>query len=53
VKVLIKILKIDPKNENKKTGPANDKPIKNIDKAREIGKILAKIYHDQYNNRIN
>jgi hypothetical protein len=27
VKVLIKVLKIDSKNENKEAGPANDKPI--------------------------
>jgi hypothetical protein len=46
VKALIEILKIDPKNENKETGPANDKFIKDIDKAREIGKALAKICHD-------
>jgi hypothetical protein len=53
VKVLIKTLKIDPKDESKKAEPANDKLTENIDKAREIGKALAKIYHDQYNNRIN
>jgi hypothetical protein len=46
VKALIKILKINLKDENKKAEPANDKPIKNIDKAREIGKVLAKIYYD-------
>jgi hypothetical protein len=46
VKILIKILKIDPKDENKETGPVNDKFTKNIDKAREIGKALVKIYHD-------
>jgi hypothetical protein len=46
VKALIKALKIDPKNENKKTEPANDKLIKDIDKAREIGKALIKIYYD-------
>jgi hypothetical protein len=53
VKILIKILKIDPKDENKKAGPANDKFIENIDKARKIRKALAKVYYDQYNNRIN
>jgi hypothetical protein len=46
VKALIETLKIDPKNESKKAGPANDKPIENIDKAREIRKALIKIYHD-------
>jgi hypothetical protein len=46
VKVLIKTLKIDPKDESKEAGPANDKPTKNIDKAREIRKALAKICHD-------
>jgi hypothetical protein len=46
VKILIEILKINPKNENKKAGPANDKFIKNIDKAREIGKALVKVYYD-------
>jgi hypothetical protein len=46
VKVLIKILKIDPKDENKETEPANDKFTKNIDKARKIRKALTKIYHD-------
>jgi hypothetical protein len=53
VKALMKALKIDPKNESKKIGPANDKLTENIDKTREIRKTLAKIYHDQYNNRIN
>ena len=53
VKALIKTLKIDPKNEINETGPANDKPTENIDKARKIRKALAKICHDQYNNRIN
>jgi hypothetical protein len=46
VKVLIKILKIDPKNESKEAGPVNDKFIENIDKARGIRKALAKIYYD-------
>jgi hypothetical protein len=46
VKVLIKILKIDLKDESKKTGPVNDKFIENIDKAREIGKALVKVYYD-------
>ena len=46
VKALIEILKINPKNEIKETESANDKPTKNIDKAREIRKALAKIYHD-------
>jgi hypothetical protein len=46
VKILIKVLKIDPKNENKKAGPANDKSIKNIDKARGIRKALTKICYD-------
>jgi len=46
-------LKIDPKNETKETEPANDKPTEDIDKARGIGKALAKVCHDQYNNRIN
>jgi hypothetical protein len=50
VKVLMKTLKIDPKDESKKAGPVNDKPTKNIDKAREIRKTLAKVCHDQYNN---
>jgi hypothetical protein len=53
VKTLIKILKIDPKDESKKAEPVNNKFTKNIDKARKIGKALAKVYHDQYNNRIN
>jgi hypothetical protein len=46
VKILIKVLKIDSKDESKETEPTNDKLIKNIDKAREIGKTLAKICHD-------
>jgi hypothetical protein len=46
VKILIEILKIDPKDESKEAGPANDKFIKNIDKARKIRKALAKICHD-------
>jgi hypothetical protein len=46
VKILIEILKIDPKNESKEAEPANNKFIKNIDKAREIGKALAKVCHD-------
>jgi hypothetical protein len=46
VKILMEILKIDSKDENKKAGPANDKSIKNIDKARKIGKALAKICYD-------
>jgi hypothetical protein len=46
VKILIKVLKIDLKDESKKAGPANDKLTKNIDKAREIGKALAKICYD-------
>jgi hypothetical protein len=46
VKALIEALKIDLKNENKKTGPVNDKLTKNIDKTREIKKALAKICHD-------
>jgi hypothetical protein len=46
VKVLIEILKIDPKNESKEAGPANDKFTENIDKAREIRKVLAKVCHD-------
>jgi hypothetical protein len=46
VKALIEILKIDPKDESKKTGPANDKFIKDIDKAREIEKALIKVYYD-------
>jgi hypothetical protein len=41
VKALIEILKINPKDEIKETGPANDKSIKNIDKAREIGKSFS------------
>jgi hypothetical protein len=53
VKILIETLKINPKNEIKETEPANNKFIKNIDKARGIGKALIKICHDQYNNRIN
>jgi hypothetical protein len=39
-------LKIDPKDENKKAGPANDKFIKDINKARGIGKALIKICYD-------
>jgi hypothetical protein len=39
-------LKIDPKNESKKAGPANDKSTKNIDKTRRIRKALIKIYYD-------
>jgi hypothetical protein len=46
VKVLIKALKIDSKDESKKIGPVNDKFTKDIDKAREIGKVLAKICYD-------
>jgi hypothetical protein len=46
VKTLIKVLKIDPKDEIKKTKPANDKSTKNIDKARKIEKALIKIYYD-------
>jgi hypothetical protein len=46
VKVLIKILKINPKNEINKAESANDKSTENIDKAREIGKALAKVYYD-------
>jgi hypothetical protein len=46
VKILIKVLKIDSKNESKETEPANDKFIKNIDKAREIEKALAKVCYD-------
>jgi hypothetical protein len=42
----MKILKINSKDESKETGPANDKFIKDIDKAREIGKVLIKICHD-------
>jgi hypothetical protein len=46
VKILIKILKIDPKDESKEAGPANDKSTENIDKARGIRKALAKICYD-------
>jgi hypothetical protein len=46
VKVLMETLKINSKDENKEIGPANDKSIKNIDKAREIGKALIKICYD-------
>jgi hypothetical protein len=46
VKVLIKILKINPKDESKKAEPANDKFTENIDKARGIRKTLAKICYD-------
>ena len=46
MKALIETLKINPKNEIKKTEPANDKFTEDIDKAREIKKALAKIYHD-------
>jgi hypothetical protein len=53
VKALMEALKIDPKDESKEAGPANDKPTEDIDKARGIGKALAKVCHDQYNNRIN
>jgi hypothetical protein len=53
VKALMEVLKIDPKDESKEAGPANDKSIEDIDKARGIGKALAKVCYDQYNNRIN
>ena len=46
VKVLIKILKIDPKDESKEAGSVNDKFTENIDKARGIGKALAKVCYD-------
>jgi hypothetical protein len=46
VKALIKILKINPKDESKEAGPTNDKFTENIDKARGIRKILAKVYYD-------
>jgi hypothetical protein len=46
VKALIKVLKIDPKDESKKTKPTNNKSIKDIDKARGIRKALTKIYYD-------
>jgi hypothetical protein len=46
VKALMKTLKINSKNESKEAGPANDKSTKDIDKARGIGKALAKIYYD-------
>jgi hypothetical protein len=39
VKVLIEILKIDPKDEIKKAGPVNDKFIKNIDKRVRLEKL--------------
>jgi hypothetical protein len=42
----MEILKIDPKNESKEAGLANDKPTEDIDKARGIRKALAKICHD-------
>jgi hypothetical protein len=42
----MKILKIDPKDKIKETGPANDKFIEDIDKARGIRKALVKVYYD-------
>jgi large-conductance mechanosensitive channel len=46
VKVLIKVLKINSKNESKEAEPANNKSINDIDKARGIRKVLAKICYD-------
>jgi hypothetical protein len=42
----MEILKIDSKDEIKEAGPANDKFIENINKARGIGKALAKVCYD-------
>jgi hypothetical protein len=43
-------LKIEIKNDSKKINWEGDKAVEEIKKAREIAKILVKIYHDQYNN---
>jgi hypothetical protein len=49
-KIIMGRLKIEIKNNSKKVNWEGDKAVKEIKKAKEIAKTLAKIYHDQYND---
>jgi hypothetical protein len=52
VKIIMGRFKIEPKNNSIKINWEEDKAAEEIKKAIKIVKILAKIYHDQYNDLI-
>jgi hypothetical protein len=51
-KIMMERFKIEPKNNSIKINWERNKTAEEIKKATEIVKILAKIYHDQYNDLI-